>query len=55
MVKDTEKAGPDGQPAGQRGGKCFKISRREGQKIKSRGRREVSQLNNLEMLPQRGG
>ena len=24
-VKDTEKAGPDGQPASQRGGKCFKI------------------------------
>lgn len=54
MVKDTERAGPDGQTAGQRGRKCFKIYRREEQRIKSRGRRGVSKLDSLEMLPQRG-
>lgn len=53
--KDTGKAGLDGQTASQRGGKCFKIYRREEQKLKSRGNRGVSKLDCLEMLPQRGG
>lgn len=53
-VKDTDKAGPDGKPASQRGGKCFKIYRQV-QRIESRERRGVSKLNSLEMLPKRGG
>lgn len=35
--------------------KCFKIYRREEWRIKSRGKRGISKLDSLEMLPQRGG
>lgn len=52
---DIGKAGSDGQPAGQRGEKRFKMYRREEQRLNSRGRRGAYKLDHLEMLLQRGG
>lgn len=52
MVKDTEKAGTDGQATSQRGGRA-KLYRREEQEVKSRKR--ISNLDSAEMLLQSGG